>query len=267
MSTDADRYACPQCSEIHERVCARIDAERIAALTAELAEARREYAERETAYWDDHRAAERQLDAERSAHEHTKAKLADVQKDAETFFEMQQRAGEGLCRVTRERDAALADAAAMRLLIGDCHCGLQVPDGTAGRALVDRLAKAEAEAAAMVARFKEYISELARLADRAKEPWLPVVLMAIDQVATKAPEASRALAARVPLWRELEGIARNYGHLKKCQCRICKVARELAALDEGKITCPKCGLVMKPWPQWIGMADAGKRCSCGTKLE
>lgn len=41
---------------------------------------------------------------------------------------------------------------------------------------------------------------------------------------TYKPPAGRALAARVPLWRELETITRDYGHLKKCQCRICKVS-------------------------------------------
>lgn len=92
--------------------------------------------------------------------------------------------------------------------------------------------------------------------------------------------AGRALAERVALWRELQTALHTCReHGDKCggygvwlhdHARARKAMHALAALDEttSTITCPKCGLVMKPWPKWIGMSDAGNQCSdCGSAID
>jgi hypothetical protein len=110
---NCDAMGCSSVSHVVERY--RIaDADRIAQLTAELAEARREYAERETAYWDDRKAELRAMEDERAAHERTKADLADtraqlakVRHDCDEMIRVHD-------EVEAERDAAKAELAKMR---------------------------------------------------------------------------------------------------------------------------------------------------------
>ena len=136
-------------------------ADSIAALEAELAEARRQYAERETAYWDDFRAAERELEAERAAH-----------------------------------------------------------------------ARMQAEAAAMRALLQEGIGDAPY-----ESGWIARVSALLG-----SSDAGRALADRVPLWRELQSSLKTceehgdkcggYGVWLKDHARARKAMHALAALDE-----------------------------------
>jgi hypothetical protein len=138
---------CTTCGDILSVPKKATDADRIAALEAELAEARRDLHEERSRANDYGKAIER----ERAAHERTKVELAAERADRLNIDEHRG-------RLLTKRDAAQAEAAAMRLMLEVIHprpahqgmpqCRIcQAIDGTAGRALAARVPLLEAVAA------------------------------------------------------------------------------------------------------------------------
>jgi FtsZ-binding cell division protein ZapB len=160
-----ERYLCTQCSEIHERVCARIAADRIAALEAELAEA------------------------------------------AQSIMDLQAELAEAI----EQRDIARAE--------------WQGADGKAEAMQAERNAAIAREQAALAdaAALWSFV-QWVRMRD-----W---TLNDLDRRATELHDAGpkevgRALAARVPLWRELESLCAGTVTRDDVQ----DIIERLAALD------------------------------------
>jgi hypothetical protein len=167
-------------------------ADRIAALEAELAEARGQrdsYEQQLLACRGDlgettavaiehHNELAELLDAERDAHARTQAELTE----ARTSLAILRNAVHG-------------------------HCTTEACTGERGCWCDDCIAE----------RSQKY-------ADGMLSPWqLP---------ATEKARAGRAIAERVPLWRELERVDPMDRHAADCSCRRCIALRKLAALDE-----------------------------------
>ena len=259
MSADADRIAetlrfalcvhdvqLSRCSE-----CALV---RIAQLTAELA-SRDRIAQHDT---DTHHriVADRaqltaDLEAERAAHERTKAELAEVrkQRDGHEFelgriHAMYREVVSDMRGVIRERDAAITRATDAELLLSVSReaCESVQHQLEEMRVLVDergaRLEAAQAEAAEMRAeleRIRTVIESTCTTGDERTRAWLAQLSKVL------AGEGGRALAARVPLWRELEHFIR-FGDVEECHhdvkqddcdgCDVDFILEQLAALDE-----------------------------------
>jgi hypothetical protein len=204
---------CTTCGDMLSVPKKATDADRIAALEAELAEAQ----ENERRINRERAALCTSLDQERAAHERTKAELVAEHADRLNIDEHRG-------RLLRERDAAQAQAAAMRM---------------AGAKVYDALLGAESwinfdgpDGSDLCLCFPDWDPDTAPLPTKPEAHGIMCshfrdAIYSWRSIST----AGRALAARVPLWRELEKwCLQMQGHAKSPH--LDHVLAKLAALDE-----------------------------------
>jgi hypothetical protein len=196
----ADRYACPECSEIHERVCARIAADRIRELEEQLRlanidafsaeaelEEERDTTSRRISSADGLRfIAERDRDA-------LKAELAEARKSLEAAGANERDLSRKVCVARDERDAVIAREQAAQAE-RDSHLQRYLRTR-------EHLDAAQVDAAAM----REVLGWMQG------EVGLFIKHIGYAEAIEKALDgtAGRAIAHRLPLWRELQRAIRE----------------------------------------------------------